>query len=99
MNLTTSFFGNSPSWTEDKERVWREEHPREALLADDLCEIIKDPTGLRFYRWAALRFREDYLRKLASYVKDLPDEQIQSSRGAIFCSMLKRGGVHEYRPR
>ena len=60
---------HQPTWTEEREHTWRAAHPREALLADDIASVLSDPTGLRFYRWATLRFREAFLRQIAAYVQ------------------------------
>jgi hypothetical protein len=83
-------------WTDEKEHSWRATYPREALLADDIALMLSDPSGLRFYRWCALRFNEPFLRQIAAYVHHLPDASIVRSRGALFCTILKRGGVNQY---
>lgn len=100
-NRTYSFASErtQSTWTDEQENEWRRLHPREAVLADDLAEMLGDPTALRFFRWCALRFQETFLRTLASHVKALPDENIRVSRGALFTALLKQGGVNAYVPR
>lgn len=79
-------------WTMAKEVIFRERHPRESLLADDLVQMLNGKGSLAFYRKCAIEYDEPFLRKLAAYVNEIPDDRILNSRGAIFCSLLKKWG-------
>lgn len=83
------------SWNDEQEQHYRSTYPRQALLADDLVQILKDqPEHLALYRFYARRYEESFLRNVAAFVKDLPDHRVTKSRGALFGAILKNGWFH-----
>jgi biotin operon repressor len=63
---------------------------REELLALDLAEALNDTKGLLFYLSYAKKYPESLLRRVLGEVKEIPDEKIKKSRGALFNHLIQR---------
>ena len=63
---------------------------REELLALDLAEGLNDQKSLPLYLSYAKKYPEDLLRRILGTVKEIPDEKIRKSRGALFSFIVKK---------
>lgn len=63
---------------------------REELLAFDLVEALKDQKGLPLYLSLSKRYPESFLRKVLGEVREIPDEKIKKSRGALFNYLIQK---------
>ena len=69
---------------------------RVELLALDLAESLNDLEGIALYISYAQKYPESLLRRVLSEVKDIPDEKIKKSRGALFNHLVKHYGQKNY---
>ena len=65
---------------------------RKELLALDLSNALNDQKGLSLYISYAKRYPEPLLRKVLGVVKEIPDEKIKKSRGALFNYLIQKYG-------
>jgi len=63
---------------------------REELLAVDLAKALDDYKGLSLYISFAKKYPESLLRKILGQVKEIPQEKIKKSRGALFNYLVQR---------
>ena len=63
---------------------------RKELLALDLSNALNDQKGLSLYISYAKRYPEPLLRKVLGVVKEIPDEKIKKSRGALFNYLIQK---------
>jgi len=63
---------------------------REELLAFDLATALKDRQGFPLYLSLARRYPESFLRRVLGEVKEIPDEKIRKSRGALFNHLIQK---------
>jgi len=63
---------------------------REELLALDLAKALKDIKGFRLYLSLSKRYPESLLRRVLGEVKEIPDEKIKKSRGALFNHLIQK---------
>ncbi len=63
---------------------------RAELLAMDIADGLKDRHRLSRYLSLAHQYPEQVLRQLLSEVKQVPDNRIRKSRGALFNHLLKK---------
>ena len=69
---------------------------REELLALDLAEALNDYEGIALYISYSKKYPESLLRRVLSEVKEIPDEKIKKSRGALFNHLVMRYGQENY---
>jgi len=83
----------------DKERKWTPKFktfkgfkPRtsEELLAVDLAKALDDYQGLPLYISFAKKYPEAFLRKILGQVREIPQEKIRKSKGALFNHLVQR---------
>ncbi|MBM3282955.1 winged helix-turn-helix transcriptional regulator [Candidatus Gottesmanbacteria bacterium] len=65
---------------------------REELLALDLAEGLNDHRNLPLYIVYARTYPEQLLRRVLGVVKEIPDNKIRKSRGALFTYIIKKHG-------
>ena len=65
---------------------------REELLALDLAEGLNDRRNLPLYIVYARTYPEHLLRRTLGVVKEIPDNKIRKSRGALFTYIIKKHG-------
>jgi hypothetical protein len=65
---------------------------REELLALDLAEGLNDRKSLPLYLTYARRYPEGFLRRTLGAVKEIPDDKIKKSRGALFNYIIRKHG-------
>jgi len=63
---------------------------REELLASDLAEGLNDQKNLPLYIYYAKKYPESFLRRILGVVKEIPDDKIKKSRGALFSYLIKK---------
>jgi biotin operon repressor len=63
---------------------------REELLALDVALALKDRNGFPLYLSYAKRYPESLLRKVLGEVKEIPDEKIKRSQGALFNHLIQK---------
>jgi biotin operon repressor len=75
-----------------KFKTFKEFKPRtrEELLAVDLAKALDDYKGLLLYISFAKKYPESLLRKILGQVKEIPQEKIKKSRGALFNYLVQR---------
>ena len=64
----------------------------EELLAWDLANDLEDLEGLPLYISYSRRYPEALLRKVLGVVKEIPDNKIKKSRGALFNYLIQKHG-------
>jgi hypothetical protein len=57
---------------------------REELLAYDLAKALEDFPGFPLYLTLARKYPESILRETLGRVKEIPEDKIKTSRGALF---------------
>lgn len=60
------------------------------LLAMDLAEALNDTKNLRLYFSYCNKYPEQLLRRVLSEVKELPQEKIRKSKGALFNYLVQK---------
>ena len=65
---------------------------REELLALDLATALNDLKALPLYISYSKKYPEHLLRRIASEVKDIPDNKIKKGRGALFNHIVQKYG-------
>lgn len=60
------------------------------LLAMDLAAALNDQNNLPLYLSYCKRYSEQFLRRILSEVKELPQEKIKKSRGALFNYLVQK---------
>jgi biotin operon repressor len=63
---------------------------REEVLALDLARALKDQKGLPLYLSYSKRYPESLLRRVLGEVKEVPEEKIKKSRGALFNHLIQK---------
>jgi biotin operon repressor len=63
---------------------------RQELLALDLSKALNDQKSLLLYLSYAKRYPESLLRKILGVVREIPDEKIKKSRGALFNHLIQK---------
>jgi hypothetical protein len=63
---------------------------REELLAIDLARDLDDYQGLPFYIYLSKNYPESLLRKILGQVKNIPQDKIKKSRGALFNYLIQK---------
>ena len=63
---------------------------RRERLALDLAEALNDHKGLALYLSYSKRYPESLLRRVLGEVKEIPDEKIKKSRGALFNHLIQK---------
>jgi biotin operon repressor len=63
---------------------------REELLALDIAQALKDRNGFPLYLSYAKKYPESLLRRVLGEVKEIPDEKIKKSRGALFNHLIQK---------
>ena len=63
---------------------------REELLALDLAKALKDRNGFPLYLSYSKKYSESLLRKALGEVKEIPDQKIKKSRGALFNYLIQK---------
>lgn len=73
---------------------------REELLAHDLANALDDLPGFPLYLTLARKYPESILRETLGRVREIPDGEIKTSRGALFNFLIKRHEVQStFNPR
>jgi hypothetical protein len=62
-------------------------HSANHLLADELCQTLRDPKHFGFYLKQASRFPHDMLRKLAAEIVEKPGVE---TPGKLFAYLIKQ---------
>jgi hypothetical protein len=63
---------------------------RVGQLALDLAQSLDDLKGLPLYVFYARKYPESFLRMTLGAVKEIPDEKIKNSRGALFNHLVQK---------
>lgn len=63
---------------------------REELLAKDLAITLNDLQALPLYLSYSKKYPESLLRKILGEVKEIPQDKIKKSRGALFNHLIKK---------
>ena len=69
---------------------------KEELLALDIASVLYDIENLALYISYCKKFPEVLIRKTAAEVKQIPDEKIRKSRGALFNYLIQKNGRQNY---
>jgi hypothetical protein len=71
---------------------------REELLAMELARDLDDYQGLPFYIYLSKNYPESLLRKILGQVKNIPQDKIKKSRGALFNHLIHKYREKDYSP-
>ena len=66
---------------------------KEESLAWDLAIGLSDMKGLHLYIAYAKKYPEDLLRQTMADVKEIPEDQIKKSRGALFNYLIQQHAI------
>jgi len=90
---------------DNKNFEFKNPHPiafktREDLLAYDLANALNDLAGFSLYLTLARKYPESILRETLGRVREIPDGEIKTSRGALFNFLIKKHEVQStFNPR
>lgn len=59
-------------------------HIRHEHLAAVISHLFGDPKALPFYLWVVKKYPLPYVFQIVGHVLSLPDDQIRTTRGALF---------------
>lgn len=63
---------------------------REEILGIDLAIGLNDQKNLPLYLSYAKKYPEHFLRRIMGTVREIPDDKIRKSRGALFSYIVKK---------
>lgn len=70
---------------------------REEVLARELSVGLEDTINLKFYQSVTKKYPERVLRDIYNHVRQIPQNQIKKSKGALFNYLLKQHGQNDHR--
>jgi len=63
---------------------------KEEFLALEIANALNDRKNLSFYLSIVKKYPEDFLFKILSKIKEIPLSKIKTTKGALFCYLLKK---------
>lgn len=61
-------------------------------LAIEIARTLNDMDSIQWHRQMVMKYSEEYLRKKLMKVMSIPDENVQTTRGAIYNSLITKYG-------
>jgi biotin operon repressor len=91
-NTIKRIINNSDIGLKNSNSAYKDFKPetREELLALDLATALNDLKALPLYLSYSKKYPEHFLRRIASEVKDIPDNKIKKGRGALFNYIIQK---------
>ena len=65
---------------------------KEQKLAREIADALNDMEAISIYEGFALKYKEEFLRRILQRVLSIPQDQIRKTRGALFTYLIKQNG-------